>query len=252
MAKTTKKNVTAAKKADEVKQTIVKSRTKKDLSNVNPELTDAFIQEVDEEVKNDNLKALWNKYGFAIIAFVVLAVSLTVSFDQIKNWKIAQNQQHTEEYIAATQMQSNNPENTIAELQRISHDNYGIFSDFAKLQIANVLLSQDKVEEALTALENIVNDKQANSEIKHIALIKLASYRVDTMSREEFEQMLQPLLQEKTPWSPLVQHLLATSAIQNGDVDTARAIYENILKIEDLPDGFKVKVQDMLSSISDM
>ena len=48
------------------------------------------------------------------------------------------------------------------------------------------------------------------------------------------------------------QDLLAMSAIKNGDIDTARSIYENVLKIEDLPEGFKAKIQDMLSSISDM
>lgn len=252
MAKTVKTSTSGNKKTAPEKQTVLKPRVKKDLSNVNPELTDAFIQEVDEDVKNDNLKALWEKYGFAIIAFVVLAVSLTISFDQIKNWRIAQNQRHTEEYIAATQVQKDNPENTIAALQQISQNNQGIFSDFARLQIANVLLNQDKVEEALVALESIVNDKQVNDEVKHVALVKLATYKLDTMERSEFEQLLQPLLNENTSWTPIAQDLLAVSAIKNGDIDTARSIYENVLKIEDLPEGFKAKIQDMLSSISDM
>ena len=252
MAKTVKTSTSGNKKAAPEKQTVLKPRVKKDLSNVNPELTDAFIQEVDEDVKNDNLKAMWEKYGFAIIAFVVLAVSLTISFDQIKNWRIAQNQRHTEEYIAATQVQKDNPENTIAALQQISQKNQGIFSDFARLQIANVLLNQDKVEEALVALENIVNDKQVNDEVKHVALVKLATYKLDTMEKSEFEQLLQPLLNGNTSWTPIAQDLLAMSAIKNGDIDTARSIYENVLKIEGLPEGFKAKIQDMLSSISDM
>jgi len=251
MAKTVKKNTSDAKVA-EVKKMPTAGRAKKDLSNVNPELTDAFIQEVDEDVKNDNLKALWDKYGLLVIAFVVLAVSLTISFDQIKNWRIAQNQQRTEEYIMATQAQADNPENMIAGLQKISQKNQGIFSDFARLQIANVLLNQNKVEEALVALENLVNDKQVNSEVKHVALVKLATYKLDTMDKDSFEQLLQPLLNEKTSWTPMAQDLLAMSAIKNGDIETARTIYENILKINDLPEGFKARIQDMLSSISDM
>lgn len=252
MAKTVKKKTPAAKTANVAKITEKKARAKKDLSDINPDLTDAFIQEVDEDVKNDNLKALWNKYGLLIIAFVVLAVSAAVSFDQIKNWRIAQNQKRTEEYMAAAQIRQDDPETTIAALQQVSQKNQGIFSDFARLQIANVLLSEDKVEEALTALENLVNDKQVNSEVKNVALIKLATYRLDTMDKDSFEQLLQPLLKENTSWTPMARDLLAMSAIKNGDIDTARNIYENILKIEDLPEGFKVKIQDMLSSISDM
>jgi len=252
MAKTVKKNTPAAKVSEVKKITDPKTRVKKDLSNVNPDLTDAFIQEVDEDVKNDNLKVLWNRYGLLIIAFVVLAVSAAISFDQIKSWKIAQNQRNTEEYMAAAQLQPENPDKTIAALQQVSQKNQGIFSDFARLQIANVLLSQDKIDEAVLALENLVNDKQVNSEVHHIALIKLATYKLDTMNKADFEQLLKPIIDENGSWTPIAQDLLAMSAIKNGDIKTARTIYENILKIEDLPESFKVKIQDMLSSISDM
>lgn len=252
MAKTVKKNASEPKKNENKQPVTVKTRVKKDLSNVNPDLTDAFIQEVDEDVKNDNLKVLWNRYGLLIIAFVVLAVSAAISFDQIKNWKIAQNQRYTEEYMTAAQLQAENPDNTIAALQQVSQKNQGIFSDFARLQIANVLLNQDKIDEATAALESIVNDKQVNSEVQHIALVKLATYKLDTMDRASFEKLVQPLITENTSWAPIAQDLLAMSAIKNGDITTARTIYENILKIEDLPENFKVKVQDMLSSISDM
>lgn len=252
MAKTVNKKTSNVKSAEVKAVSAAKKRIKKDLTNVNPDLTDAFIQEVDEDVKNDNLKELWNKYGLLIIAFVVLAVSAAISFDQIRSWKTAQNQRHTEEYMAAAQLQPNDPEKNIAALQQISQKNQGIFSDFARLQIANVLLSQDKVDEAVAALENIVNDKQVNSEVHHIALIKLATYKLDTVDRASLEKLLQPIVEEKSFWTPIAQDLLAMSAIKNGDIATARTIYENILRVDDLPENFKVKVQDMLSSISDM
>ena len=87
MAKSVKKNVSAAAKKTQpetVKKISVKSRRiAKDTSNVNPEFTDQFIKEIDEDVKNDQLKVLWNKYGLFVIAFVVLAVSAAVSFEKI-------------------------------------------------------------------------------------------------------------------------------------------------------------------------
>lgn len=250
MAKNTTKS--SAKKTADVKLASVKTRRiSKDTSQVNPEYTDAFINEVNEDVKNDNFKVLWNRYGIFVILFVVLAVSATVSFERIKSWKVAQNQANTENYMVATQLRDN-PTQTLEALQKIAGDNQGIFSDFAKLQIANVLFSQDKTEEALATLQNLLDDNTVNNEVKHIALVKLATYRVDTMPRAEFEAMLKPLIAENTSWSPLAQDLLAMAAIRDGDVDTAQTIYENILKIKDLPENFRTKVQDMLNSLSDM
>lgn len=250
MAKNTTKS--SAKKTADVKLASVKTRRiAKDTSQVNPEYTDAFINEVNEDVKNDNFKVLWNRYGIFVILFVVLAVSATVSFERIKSWKVAQNQANTENYMVAAQLRDN-PAQTLEALQKIAGDNQGIFSDFAKLQIANVLFSQDKTEEALATLQNLLDDNTVNNEVKHIALVKLATYRVDTMPRAEFEAMLKPLIAENTSWSPLAQDLLAMAAIRDGDVDTAQTIYENILKIKDLPENFRTKVQDMLNSLSDM
>lgn len=250
MAKNVKKNTAPIKKSED--NIVKRTRGRKDLSDINPEYTDAFIQEVDEDVKNDNLKVLWNRYGALIIAFVVIAVTAAVSFDKIKEWKMAQNQHRTESYMAASQLNPENPSETMAALQQISQNNQGIFSDFARLQMANILLEQGKTEEGLTALENILQDNQVNSEVRNVALIKLATYRIDTMDRAEFENLLRPLLDGETSWKPMAQDLLAMSAIKSGDMETAKAIYEQVLKIKDLPEGFRTKVQDMLSSISDM
>lgn len=253
MAKNVKKNVKSSVKKETVKKenkTEIK-RVARDTSNINPEFTDAFIQEVDEDVKNDNLQVLWNRYGIFVILFVVLAVTATVSVDQIRNWKIAQNQRVTENYMIAAQNRDNQ-EDTLSALQKVSKAGQGIFSDFARLQIANVLLSQDKIEEAVEALTNLANDKQTNTEVKNIAIIKIATYKVDTVSKEEMETLLKPVLDDGNSWKPLAQDLLAMSAVKNGDIEAAKSIYESMLKIKDLPENFRAKIQDMLSSLNNI
>ena len=245
MAKTVKnKTETKTKTAPVV-------RGRRDLSDINPELTDAFIQEVDEDVKNDSLKAMWDKYGLFVIAIVVIAVTAAVSFDRLQAWRTALNQRKTEAYMTVAAAGGNSDE-AVTELQKISQDNQGLFSDFAKLQIANILLAQGKEDEALAALEKLSAEKQVNSEVKHIALMKLATYRVDTMGKDEFAELLRPILEENTSWTPMAQDLLAMSAIQNGDIDSAKEIYTKLLKVKDLPENFRNKIQDMLSSISDL
>lgn len=255
MAKSVKKTTDSKSQAKTKKTTatVVRAKTKptRDLSQINPEYTDAFIQEVDEDVKNDNLKVLWNRYGLFVIAFVVLAVSAAVSFDRIQAWKTAQSQKNTEAYMSASQLQEQ-PEETIAALQNITKNTQGIFADFARLQIANVLFNENKNEEALATLQSLMDDKQVNSEVKHVALIKYATYKIEEMSQDEFKALLQPILDAENSWTPLANDLVAMSAIQHGDLETAKAIYSEILKINDLPENFRTKIQDILSSLSDM
>ena len=253
MAKNVKKNVKSSVKKETVKKSSESEikRVARDTSNINPEFTDAFIQEVDEDVKNDNLQVLWNRYGIFVILFVVLAVTATVSVDQIRNWKIAQNQRVTENYMIAAQNRDNQAD-TLSALQKVSKAGQGIFSDFARLQIANVLLSQEKIEEAIEALTTLANDKQTNTEVKNIAIIKIATYKVDSASKEEMEILLKPVLDEGNSWKPLAQDLLAMSAVKNGDIEAAKSIYESMLKIKDLPENFRAKIQDMLTSLNNI
>lgn len=57
-AKTPVKKAPKTTSAQTVKPVAASKRT-----DVNPEFTDAFIQEVNEDVKNDNFKEIWKKYG---------------------------------------------------------------------------------------------------------------------------------------------------------------------------------------------
>lgn len=256
----TTKPATSAKKTTAAKKTVKKTAkpaaperkvTPRSNVDINPEYTDAFIQEVSEEVKNDNFKELWKRYGVFVVAIVVIAVSAAVSFEKIRSWKIEQNQRRTETYMAAAQGQED-PESTIASLQKINQTDHGIYGDFAKLQIANVLLQQNKNDEAFAELEAIIADKNANEEVKNIALVKLATYKVDTMSRQDMEEFLKPILSADNSWNFIANDLLAMTAIREGDIETAKEIYQSLLKVKDLPDSLRTKIQDIMSSMVDM
>lgn len=218
-------------------------------ADVNPDYTDAFINEVSEEVKNDNFKELWNRYGLLIIAIVAVAVCGAVSFERIKSWRLQHNQMTTETYMDAAHKQDN-PEAMIAALQKINQSDHGIYGDFARLQIANVLFEQQKDEEAMAMLEALTKDPQVNTEVRQIALVKYATYKVDVMSKQELTKLLQPVLDANNSWTPLANDLLAMAAIREGDLQTAREIYTKLLTVKDLPDSFKSKIQEMMSSLN--
>ena len=184
-----------------------------------------------------------------IIAIVAVAVCGAVSFERIKSWRLQQNQMTTETYMDAAHKQDN-PEAMIAALQKINQSDHGIYGDFARLQIANVLFEQQKDEEAMAMLEALTKDPQVNTEVRQIALVKYATYKVDVMSKQELTDLLQPVLDANNSWTPLANDLLAMAAIREGDLQTAREIYTKLLTVKDLPDSFKSKIQEMMSSLN--
>lgn len=213
--------------------------------------TDAFIQEVTEDVKNDNLKAFWNKYGLYIVLFVVLSVSMAVGFETIKNWRNKQLQNKTEAYISAV-IQSGNYDGSIKALEKIAAGNYGIYSQLARMQIADILFEQNKTEDALNMLESILKNEALNPRIRHLATLKLATYKIDTAPASEVRTLLEPIVKEQNTWSPLAQEMLAMLSIKEGNFDQARNIYNEMLQNENLSENFKNRIQDMLSALSEI
>ena len=249
MSKQTKpvKKQPASKPA--VKKTVGKSVLKK-TPEMDDAMVDSFIMEVDEEVKNDSLKAFFQKYGLYIVAFVVLILSATVSFDTIKNWRENQFKARTDEYIAANYAPTNAEK--IKVLEKIVAGNHGIYSELARIQIADLLFEENKTEDALNLLEFIITNDELNPRIRNLAAFKVAAAKIDTASYEQIESLLMPIISANDSWSPIAQEYLALAAIKNGKIEKAKAIYTNLLQDTRLSDEFRNRIQDMLSTIADI
>ena len=73
---------------------------------INADEQEAFIREVTEEVKNDNLKQMWEKYGIYIILLVVLSIVGAVSFEGFKSWRKARSETWSDTYAYALNLEN--------------------------------------------------------------------------------------------------------------------------------------------------
>jgi len=254
MAKQVKTAKPQNKKSSAVKATAVKATAKqpavKKTAAYDDEMADAFIMEVDDEVKSDNLKAFFNKYGLYIISCVVLILFATVSFDQIKNWRDNQFKSKTAEYIAANYAPST--QEKINVLEKIAVGGHGIYSELARVQIADLLFEQEKNEDAISMLEFIVTNDELDPRIRNLAAVKLAAAKLDTASFEEIETLLVPVINEDDSWAPVAQEYLALAAIKNNNFEQAQKIYETLLQDNRISEEFRGRIKDMLATLSDI
>lgn len=239
------------------KQSALKPSVKKDTLKpavkktpaVDDAMVDAFIMEVDEEVKNDSMKVFFQKYGLYIVAVVILILSATVSFDTIKSWRENQFKARTDEYIAANYAPST--EDKIKVLEKIVSGGHGIYSELARIQIADLLFEQKKDEDALNLLDAIIANDELNPRIRNLASLKAAAAKIDTASYEQIDSLLAPVIAADDSWSPIAQEYLALAAIKNNDMVKANRIYANLLQDSRISEEFRSRIQDMLATIAE-
>lgn len=212
---------------------------------------EAFIREVTEEVKNDNLKQMWEKYGIYIILLVVLAIVGAVSFESFKSWRQAKSETWSDTYAYALNLENQGKsDESLKVLEQMEKTGGNIYSDIARLQTSNILFEQGKNEEAIKVLEEIAADKSINKKLRDVSAVKLASYKLDNAPREEIDALLQPLIRENGSWANIAKEMTAMAAIRDGNIEEAQVLYNEILNTPNLPDGLKMRVQDMLSVLN--
>ena len=224
---------------------------KKNKFNEEDRALDNFFKEVSEDVQNDKLKKIWDTYGLHIIIAIIIVLTIAVSFETLKAWRVKRNETWSDAYAYALNLQNQGKyDESLKVLADIVQKNKGIYSDIAEIQKANILFEQGKNAEALALLENIVQNEDINPKMRHITAVKLATYKLDTAPRDEIEKLLTPLMQEESSWKNIAKEMLAMLEIREGNIEKAKMIYEEILNSPDLSDGLKLRVQDMLSALT--
>ncbi len=218
------------------------------LKKKEPVVEDSFIREINEELKNENIRKLWDKYGLHLIVALVVILTLTVSFETLKNWRIKRFEDASNTYAYALALQGmDRTDESINVLQKLQQGSSGIYADIAQMQIANILLEQGKNTEASALLESIVQDKKITPQIRDIAAVKLASYKLDSAPAEEISALLQPLQQEGNSWKNVAKEILAMLEIREKNMEEARRLYSEIAGDPQASENIRSRAQDMLS-----
>lgn len=209
---------------------------------------DALLREVVDEVKNEQLQQLWNKYGLFIIVGIALILTATISFESIKSWKDKKNQELSNAYSVAMSLQDQGRlDESLDVYTTLSQKASGVYQNLSRMQIANIKFTQDKKDEAFDILQNIVNDKNVIEQLRNVAALKLASYKLDANgSAEEIENLLMPLLEEEAS-SDIAREMLAMLYIREGNTEKAKSEYLKITMSENAPAGVKSRALDMIN-----
>ena len=209
---------------------------------------DVLLREVIEEVKNEQLQQFWNKYGLYIIIGVAFILTATISFESLKNWQIKKQQELSNAYSVALSLQNQGRlDESLDIYATLSDKAAGIYADIARLQIANIYMEQGKSENALDVFQALIDNKKTIPQMKTIAILKLASYKLNNNApAEEVTSLLEHVLSD-TEGSEIARELSAMLFIREQDIINAKAEYQKIINSDNASDALKSRATDMIN-----
>jgi hypothetical protein len=207
-----------------------------------------IFQEVDEEVRREKLKQLWERYSLLIIAACVLIV-VGIGAWRAYDWYVAREAAKAGARFEAAvslmeQNKANEAEAAFADIAKTAPAGYAML---ARLREANALAASDKAA-AVKAYDAIAADGGVPPVFKDLASVRAGILLVDTAQFSEMQHRLDPLAQSDRAFRHSARELLALSAWRNNDMSAAKKYLDLIAKDAETPSGVRARA-DVLAAL---
>ena len=202
-----------------------------------------LFDEVDEEVRRDQLKKLWDQYSIYIIALAILiiagvggwrgyqyleakkAAEAGAAFDKAS--ELAEQNKHAEAEAAFADLATKAP--------------YG-YRMLARLRTAAEVAARDKPA-AAKMFDDIAADSSVGAAERDIARIRAAQLLLDTTTYPNMVQRLQPATAPDATFRHTARELLALSAWRANDATATRQWLDMIASDGDTPPGLRSRAE---------
>jgi hypothetical protein len=204
-------------------------------------VTDIF-QEVDEEVRRERLKKLWDQYGNYLIAACVLIVVGVAAWRGYQWWEVKQAAQAGAAFEqAVTLAATGKHQEAEAAFAKLATDSTAAYRVLARLREAAELSTTDS-KGAVAAYDEIAADKSAGQIIQDLAAVRAGFLLVDTAPYSEIRDSLEPLAAADRTFRYSAREILALSAWKANDVTAARQWIDMIMIDPQTPAGTRSRV----------
>lgn len=191
-------------------------------------MTDIF-QEVDEEVRRERLKKLWQQYGNHVVALCIVIVAAVGAWRGYEYWQVKKAGEAGAAFESAALLaEAGKHKEADAAFAKLAAEGTAGYRVLARLREAAELTQTDK-KAAVAAYDGIIADNSAGQVIQDLAAVRVGLLLVDTAPYSEIRTRLEALAGPDRTFHHTAREILALSAWKAGDTTAARQWADMIL-----------------------
>jgi hypothetical protein len=185
-------------------------------------VSDNIFQEVDEEVRREQLKKLWDRYQVFVIAVAVLVVLAVAGWRTYDWWETKNAAEAGAAFEAAIEL-SGQGKHAEAEsaFSKIAADSTTSYRSLAMVRAAAELAQTDP-KAAVAAYDKVAADSSVGPELRDLAALRAGALLIDNGSFADARQRLEPLTGDDHTFRHTARELLALAAWRAGDAAAAK------------------------------
>jgi hypothetical protein len=212
-------------------------------------LSDIF-REVDEEVRREQLKKLWDRYGTYVIAAAFLVVAGIGAWRGYEWWQNKMAAEAGAAFDVASQLGAEGKHaEAEAAFAKLASEGVGGYRMLARFRAAEEL-SQTDAKAALKAYDALAADASIGQDMQDLAVLRAGFLLVDTAPFDELRQRLEPLTEPKRTFRHTARELLALSAWRAGDAAATKKWFDMIVTDADTPSATRSRIEVLMALVA--
>lgn len=207
---------------------------------VTPNTDEAFLREVDEELRRDQLASIWTRYGRWLIGAIIVGLA---AFGGFLYWEhhTAQVAGEQGEKLQAVydDLGSQKVGSAEKELVALAGSKVAGYRTLALFTQADLLLQKDDLKGAAAKFAAVASDSSVGQPLRDLALIRQTAAEFDTLKPDVVVNRLRPLAVKGNPWFGSAGELVASAYLQMNKPDLAGPLFGQIARDETVPDTIR-------------
>ncbi|PVX29710.1 tetratricopeptide repeat protein [Sphingomonas pokkalii] len=212
---------------------------------------EAFLREVDEEYRRDQLMRVGRRYGLLIVGAVVLFLVAVAGWLYYDHSRRTAAEARGEAYDAALQLVVENQQAQAAPaLDKIAQGEDG-YAAMARFTQGNMLFAQGNRAAAAAKFASVVNDAKLDKPFRDLALVRQTQAEFDTLQPQAVIQRLGTFANPDSPWFGTAGEMVAAAYLKSGKRAEAAKLYRQISEAgERVPASVRERTAEVAKTLS--
>jgi hypothetical protein len=209
-----------------------------------------IFREIDEELRRDNFRQLWSRYGRYIIAFGVFILVVAGSIVAWRDHQLSERRAQSTRYASALALAKNGKEaDAVKVFSVIAHEGGG-YAILASFEEAALLAQAGDRQAATAAYDRIAEASDVDADFRGLALLLSVAQRMSEADPHTTIDRLGPLIASGNPWRPTAMELTALARLQSGDKAGALDLFKSLADDAATPQTLRARAAEMAAALA--
>ncbi|MEL0124580.1 MAG: tetratricopeptide repeat protein [Alphaproteobacteria bacterium] len=213
-------------------------------------MTDEFIREVDEDVKEEKRLKLWKKFFPYVVSISLGIVLFTSGFVFWEGYSNDQRQKLGDDFTAAVVLAGEDDlDASLIALDRIVDKGSDGYVTMAKMKKASILIEQGRIDEGL----EIYKDLEQNAVDQSFRDIATILYVLNSLNNESKDDLLKKIipLENSEIWKSSALELKGYIYLRNNEIAKAVEAFETISKLPSKPGDLSQRAKNLINLLKE-